>query len=144
MNSTVNLFCFISFQMVFLNNQLYWHFLYCFGFNLKKKSCRKVNIYNQQLNFWWNNWRLHNWCCRKPRLTGFFTSDFFFIYETQWVKTIIEKNSTMPYFQTFLTKFSNCYSNPGCVYYISFSLQFRLCHKLSKCLHQNVDIFMEK
>ena len=26
----------------FLNNQLYWHFLYCFGFNLKKNSCRKT------------------------------------------------------------------------------------------------------
>ena len=28
----------------------------------------KVNIYNQQLNFWLNNWRLHNWRSRKPRL----------------------------------------------------------------------------
>ena len=33
-------------RFFFLNNQLYWHFLYCFGFNLKKKSCRKVNIYS--------------------------------------------------------------------------------------------------
>ena len=42
----------MSFQMGFLNNQLYGHFLYCFGFNLEKKSCRKVNIYNQQLNIY--------------------------------------------------------------------------------------------
>ena len=28
----------------------------------------KVNIYNQQLNFWLNNWRLHNWRRRKPQL----------------------------------------------------------------------------
>ena len=28
----------------------------------------KVNIYNQQLNFWLNNWRLHNWRSRKPQL----------------------------------------------------------------------------
>ena len=27
----------------------------------------KVNIYNQQLNFWLNNWRLHNWRSRKPQ-----------------------------------------------------------------------------
>ena len=32
---------FMSFQMVPLNNQLYWHFLYCFGFDLKKIFCRK-------------------------------------------------------------------------------------------------------
>ena len=25
----------------FLNNLQYWHFLYCFGLNLKKTSCRK-------------------------------------------------------------------------------------------------------
>ena len=30
----------------------------------------KVNIYNQQLNFWLNNWRLHNWRSRKPQLMG--------------------------------------------------------------------------
>ena len=36
-----NLFCFMSFQMFFLINQLCWHFLYCFGFNLRKKSSRK-------------------------------------------------------------------------------------------------------
>ena len=47
-NSTVDgkylLYFFMSFQMVFLNNQLYWHFLYCFGFNLVEK----VNIYYLQ------------------------------------------------------------------------------------------------
>ena len=32
---------FFKFPDVFLNNQLYWHYLYCLGFNLKKKSCRK-------------------------------------------------------------------------------------------------------
>ena len=47
-NSTVNLFCFISFQMFFLS-QLYWHFLYCFGFDLKK-PCRKSKHLQQQLN----------------------------------------------------------------------------------------------
>ena len=31
----------------------------------------KVNIYNQQLNFWLNNWRLHNWRSRKPQLVCF-------------------------------------------------------------------------
>ena len=36
-----NLFCFMSFQIFSLNNLQYWHFLCCFGFNLKKKSCRK-------------------------------------------------------------------------------------------------------
>ena len=60
---------FYGFQMLFLNNQIYWHFLYCFGFNLKKKKIvEKVNIYNQQLNIWRNNWRLHNWQCRRTRL----------------------------------------------------------------------------
>ena len=28
---------------------------------LKKKSCKKVNVYNQYLNIWQNNWRSHNW-----------------------------------------------------------------------------------
>ena len=28
----------------------------------------KVNIYNQQLNFWLNIWRSHNWRSRKPQL----------------------------------------------------------------------------
>ena len=28
----------------------------------------KVNIYNEQLKFWRNNWRLHNWRSRKPQL----------------------------------------------------------------------------
>ena len=28
----------------------------------------KVNIYNQHLIFWLNNWRLHNWRSRKPQL----------------------------------------------------------------------------
>ena len=42
-------------------------FLYCLGFNLKKKSCRIVNIYNQQLNIWRNNWRLHSWRSRTTR-----------------------------------------------------------------------------
>ena len=47
----------------------HWHFLYCFGFNLKKKNLvEKVNIYNQQLNIWWNNWHLHNWWSRRTRL----------------------------------------------------------------------------
>ena len=72
-NSTVDCkyLLFMSFQMIFLKNQLYWHFLYCFGFYLKKNLVEKVNIYNQQLNFWRNDWRLHNWCCRKPLLMIF-------------------------------------------------------------------------
>jgi len=32
------------------------------------KLIKKVNIYNQQLNFWLNNWSLHNWHSRKPQL----------------------------------------------------------------------------
>ena len=43
----------MSFQIFYLNNLQYWHFLYYFGFNLKKKSenpVEKVNTYNQQLN----------------------------------------------------------------------------------------------
>ena len=32
----------------------------------------KVNIYNQQLNFWLNNWHLHNWRSRKPQLFKLF------------------------------------------------------------------------
>ena len=46
-NSTVDckyLLYFNEFPDVFLNNQLYWHFLYCFGFNLVEK----VNIYYLQ------------------------------------------------------------------------------------------------
>ena len=50
--------CFILWaSKYFLNNLQYWHFLYCFGFNLKKIFCRIVNIYNQQLNIWRNIWR---------------------------------------------------------------------------------------
>ena len=44
-------------------------FLYCFGFNIKKKSPRKSK-YNQQLNMWQNNWRLHNWRSRRTRLVS--------------------------------------------------------------------------
>ena len=43
-NSTVDckyLLYFYEFPHGFLNNQLYWHLLYCFGFNPKKTSCRK-------------------------------------------------------------------------------------------------------
>ena len=61
-------FIFYEFPDGFLNNQLYWHFLYCFGFNLKENLVGKVNIYNQLLNFWRNSWRLHNSCCKKPQL----------------------------------------------------------------------------
>ena len=39
----------------------------------------KVNIYNQQLNFWLNNWRLHNWRSRKPQL--------FFLFERTWKRS---------------------------------------------------------
>ena len=70
-NSTIDCkYYFISYEFpdVFLNNLLYWHFLYCFGFNLREKSCEKVNIYNQQLIILPNNWRLYNWRCRKPLL----------------------------------------------------------------------------
>ena len=42
---------------VFLNNKLYWHFLYCFDFNPKKFLVEEINIYNQQLNIWRNNCR---------------------------------------------------------------------------------------
>ena len=49
---------FYEFPYVFLNNLQCWHFLYCFGFNLKKKKLvEKVNIYNQQLNIQQNIWR---------------------------------------------------------------------------------------
>ena len=65
-NSSVD--CKYLLYFLLVSNQLYWHFLYCFGFNLKKNLVEKVNIYNQQLNFWRNNWRLHNWRCRKPWL----------------------------------------------------------------------------
>ena len=41
---------FYEFPDVFLNNQLYSHFSYCFGLNLKKNHVQKVNIYNQELN----------------------------------------------------------------------------------------------
>ena len=34
----------------------------------KATKCNKVNICNQQLNFWLINWRLHNWFSRKPQL----------------------------------------------------------------------------
>ena len=32
------------------------------------KLIKRVNIYSQQLNFWLNNGRLHNWRSRKPQL----------------------------------------------------------------------------
>jgi len=54
--------------MGFLNNQLYGHFLYCFGFNLEKKSCRKTKYLQSTVEYLQNNWCLHNWRCRKPQL----------------------------------------------------------------------------
>ena len=36
--------------------------------NIWKLIKNKVNIYNEQLNFWLNNWRLHNWRSGKPQL----------------------------------------------------------------------------
>ena len=39
-----------------------------FNKNIRKLIKNKVNIYDQQLNFWLNNWRLHNWRSRKPQL----------------------------------------------------------------------------
>ena len=37
--------------MAFLNNQLEQHFLYCFGFNLKKKSCRKRKYLQSRVEY---------------------------------------------------------------------------------------------
>ena len=48
-------FVFMSFQMGFLNNQLYRHFLYCF--DLTKKCLKKIKNNNQLLNNWWNTVR---------------------------------------------------------------------------------------
>jgi hypothetical protein len=48
---------FYEFPDIFLNNRQYWNFLYSFGFNLKKKSCRKSKYFHQQLNIWRNIWR---------------------------------------------------------------------------------------
>ena len=39
-----------------------------YGWPLKKKYCKKLNVCDPQLIFWRNNWRLHNWCSRKPWL----------------------------------------------------------------------------
>ena len=53
-NSTVDcgyLFYFSWVSRCFLNNQLYCHFLYCFGFNLKKKSWRKSNYLQSTVEF---------------------------------------------------------------------------------------------
>ena len=35
-----------------------------------KNLVENVNIYNQKLNIWWNNWRLHNWRSRRTRLVS--------------------------------------------------------------------------
>ena len=47
-NSTVD--CKYEFPDDFLNNQLYWHFLYYFGFYLKK-SCRKTEYLQSTVEF---------------------------------------------------------------------------------------------
>ena len=44
--SSNNLFSLWVSRWVFINNQLYWRFLHCFDFNLKKNLVEKINIYN--------------------------------------------------------------------------------------------------
>ena len=63
-----NLFSFWVSRWIFLNNQLYWHFLYCIGFNLKKISCRKSKYLKSTVEYWQNNWHLHNLPSRRTRL----------------------------------------------------------------------------
>ena len=64
------LICFVLWvSRCFIKESAILVFLYCFGFNLKKKNLvENVNIYNQQLNSWWYNWCLHNWRKRSARL----------------------------------------------------------------------------
>ena len=47
-NSTVDCKYLLYFLLVY---QVYWHFLYCFGFNLKKKSCRKSKYLQSTVEF---------------------------------------------------------------------------------------------
>ena len=59
----------MCFQMVFfLSNQLNWHSLYCFGFNLKKKSCRKSKYLQSTVEYLTEYLTIHIWRSRKTLL----------------------------------------------------------------------------
>ena len=60
---------FYEFPDIFLNNLQYWHFLYCFGFNLKKKSCKYLQSTVEYLTEYL---QIHIWRSRK-------TLDFFLL-----------------------------------------------------------------
>ena len=47
---------------------LYWHFLYCFGFNLKKKSCRKSKYLQSTVEYLTEYLTIHIWQSRKTLL----------------------------------------------------------------------------
>ena len=62
----------ISFQMFFWTISYTGIFYTVLVLIWRKNLEEKVNIYNQQLNIWWNkwriNWRLHNWQSRRTGL----------------------------------------------------------------------------
>ena len=60
------MFCFSI--AVFLNNQLYWHFLYCFGFNLQKIFCRKSKYSKSTVEYFRWYLTIHVWRSRKTLL----------------------------------------------------------------------------